>query len=299
MHEHRKLVAELGAHLADRFEERQRLDVAHRATDLDQADVGATGAVADAVLDLVGDVRDDLHGAAEVVAAALLVEHVAVDLAGGDVRQAAGLATQETLVVAEVEIGLRTVLGDEHFAVLERAHGARVDVDIRVELDHRHGQPARFENRAKARRSDALAERRHDAAGDENKTSLTSHEGWGLVITEAAAYGTREPLGKSTQTVQPETLPALCNKAFAPLLRCTDSGHAPSSASGLEHRNARTQPRRHAQLLEPVAQGLGPRAACGSETLAGHGAANPQRPWRWGGAFEPAETGRQVDGLRR
>ena len=63
---------ELDAHLADRLEERQRLDVADRAADLDHADVGIAGAHADAVLDLVGDVRDDLHGRAEVVAAALL-----------------------------------------------------------------------------------------------------------------------------------------------------------------------------------------------------------------------------------
>ena len=37
--------------------------------------LGVAGAALDAGLDLVGDVRDDLHGAAEVVAAALLVDH--------------------------------------------------------------------------------------------------------------------------------------------------------------------------------------------------------------------------------
>jgi hypothetical protein len=36
--------------------------------------------VADEFLDLVGHVRDHLHGAAEVVAAALLGDHVSVDL---------------------------------------------------------------------------------------------------------------------------------------------------------------------------------------------------------------------------
>src|ERR1051325_4885881 len=40
--------------------------------------------------DLVGDVRDDLHGVAEVLAAALLGDHLGVDLAGGDV----GLAVE-------------------------------------------------------------------------------------------------------------------------------------------------------------------------------------------------------------
>ena len=64
--------AQLDADLADRLEERQRLDVADRAADLDHADVGVAGAQADAALDLVGDVRNDLHGRAEVVAAPLL-----------------------------------------------------------------------------------------------------------------------------------------------------------------------------------------------------------------------------------
>jgi len=36
-------------------------------------------------LDLVGDVGNDLDGAAEVVAPALLLDHRAVDLARGDV----------------------------------------------------------------------------------------------------------------------------------------------------------------------------------------------------------------------
>jgi hypothetical protein len=39
--------------------------------------------------------------------------------------------------VAEVEVGLAAVVGDEDLAVLERVHRARVDVDVRVELLHR------------------------------------------------------------------------------------------------------------------------------------------------------------------
>ena len=43
----------------------------------------------------------------------------------------------EALVVPEVEVGLAAVVGDEHLAVLEGVHRARVDVDVRVELLHR------------------------------------------------------------------------------------------------------------------------------------------------------------------
>ena len=70
------------AELADGLEEREDLDVADGAADLgdDHVDV-VGGQAADPSLDLVGDVRDDLHGLAEVVAAALGGEHGLVDAA--------------------------------------------------------------------------------------------------------------------------------------------------------------------------------------------------------------------------
>ena len=85
---HAALAADLDGELADGLEERQRLDVADRAADLGDHDVDVLGLgdQLDAVLDLVRDVRDDLHGAAEVVAAALLADDGVVDGAGRDVR---------------------------------------------------------------------------------------------------------------------------------------------------------------------------------------------------------------------
>ena len=80
MDEHRVLGAEFVAELADRFEERQALDVADRAADLDQSEIdlrAVFGQVArDRVLDRVGDVRDDLDGRAEIVAAPLAGDHL-------------------------------------------------------------------------------------------------------------------------------------------------------------------------------------------------------------------------------
>ena len=70
------VAADVVAELPDRLEERQDLDVADGAADLGDHDVDVVGGEAlDAPLDLVGDVRDDLHGLAEVVAAALGGEH--------------------------------------------------------------------------------------------------------------------------------------------------------------------------------------------------------------------------------
>ena len=75
--------ADVLAHLADRLEERQRFDVADRPADLDDHDVRVAVArdPSDPFLDLVGDVRDDLDRAAEVVAATLLGDDRLVDAA--------------------------------------------------------------------------------------------------------------------------------------------------------------------------------------------------------------------------
>ncbi len=79
--------ADVLAHLADGLEERQGLDVADGAADLDNDDIGTAvaGQLLDSLLYLVGDVRDHLDRTAQVVAAALLADHCLVDATGRDV----------------------------------------------------------------------------------------------------------------------------------------------------------------------------------------------------------------------
>src|SRR3546814_3171662 len=74
------LAAELVAELADRFQEGPPLDVADRAADLADDEVLVGEVRMHEGLDGVGDVRDDLHGGAEVVAAPLARQHLGVDL---------------------------------------------------------------------------------------------------------------------------------------------------------------------------------------------------------------------------
>ena len=40
--------------------------------------------------------------------------------------------------MTQIEVGFGAVVGDEHFAVLIRAHRARVDIDVRVKLLRSH-----------------------------------------------------------------------------------------------------------------------------------------------------------------
>ena len=145
---HYILAAHVVAYLTDSLKERGGLDIADSAADLGDNYVSSLGAAVrnavDTVLDLVGDVGNNLNGAAEIVAAALLVEDGPVDLTGCDVAVHGQILVDEALVVSEVEVGFGTVVGDEYLAVLVGAHCARVNVYIRVELLDSYLVPSHF-----------------------------------------------------------------------------------------------------------------------------------------------------------
>ena len=157
------------AELPDRFQEGKDLDVADGAADLGDDDVDVVGGEpADPFLDLVGDVGDDLDGGAQVVAPALLGQHRRVDRAGGGVGVAVEGDVDEALVVAEVEVALASVFGDEDLAVLERVHRAGVEVDVRIQLLHRDPQAPTLEQPAEGRSREALPEAGRDTTRHEN-----------------------------------------------------------------------------------------------------------------------------------
>src|SRR5690606_22727208 len=139
------------------------------AADLGDDDVDLrTGHGPDPVLDLVGDVWDHLDGVAQVVAAPLLGDDAGVDLTGGHVGRPDQVDVEEALIVADVEVGLGAVVGDEDLPVLEGVHGSRIDVQVRIQLLHGDPQTACREQIAQTGCSEPLAQGRYDAPGDEN-----------------------------------------------------------------------------------------------------------------------------------
>src|SRR6266487_2288110 len=123
-----------------------------------------------------------------LVSAALLADHPLPDRAGCVVRVSREVLVDEALVVADVEIGLGAVLGHEYLTVLERAHRARVDVDVRVELLHLDLEAARLQQPAQRSGGDALAEGRDDAAGDEDVLRRTG--GYGCLPSASISRST-------------------------------------------------------------------------------------------------------------
>ena len=153
------LAADVVTHLPCGFQEGLRFNIADGAADLGDDHVGLFAVCVgiahsdDAGFDLVGDVRDDLDGLAEEFAAALLGDDRGIDLAGGDVAAGGEIAVEEALVVTEVQVGFCAVFGDEDLAVLEGVHGARIHVEVGIELLHSHFQTTRGEQAAERSRS--------------------------------------------------------------------------------------------------------------------------------------------------
>ena len=161
------ILADLVSDLSDRFNKRLALDVADGAADLgdDYVRVGLFADAVDEALDLIRDMRDHLHRLAEILAVTLLIEHIGVDLACREVAVFVQILVDKTLIMTEIEIGLGAVLGHIHLAVLVRAHGTGIDVDIWVELLGGDLQAARFQQSAERGGGDAFAQSRYNASG--------------------------------------------------------------------------------------------------------------------------------------
>lgn len=170
MNQRRIAGSKLVTQLTHRFDEGQRLDVAHRTADLgdDYVVLLALRQQLNAALDFVRDMRNDLHGLAQVLALALLVNHALINLTGGHVVGMAGRNRSETLVMAQVEVGFRTVFGHVTLSVLVRIQGSGVDIDIGIQFLNRHRIAACLQQAGDRRRNNAFTERRSHAARHEN-----------------------------------------------------------------------------------------------------------------------------------
>ena len=169
----------LMAELPDGLQERLAFNVADGAAHFDDGDLGIFGGriAVEAALDLVCDVGDHLDGAAAEVAAPFFLEDGPVDLSCGNVGILRQVLIDEPFVVPQVQIGLGAVVGDKDFAVLDRVHGARVDVDVGIEFLHGHGVSSGLQQTAEGSCRDAFPQTGYNASCDEyifdchNKTS--------------------------------------------------------------------------------------------------------------------------------
>ena len=169
MNVNRVLTSHVDSHLPDGFQERQALDVPDRSADLHHHHVDLAPHPLDGGLDLVGDVGDDLDRLSQVLSLALLPDDGLVDLSRRGIVVAAHLGAGEPLVVTQIQIRLGAVVGHEHLAVLERTHGSRIDVDVRVQFKERHLQTTSFQEAPDGSRRQTFAQRTQHSARHENE----------------------------------------------------------------------------------------------------------------------------------
>ncbi|MCY1170711.1 hypothetical protein D9M73_107980 [compost metagenome] len=161
--------SEIVAELPDRLDERQRFDIADRPADFAQHEIEIVGLGLREFLDRIGDVRDDLHRGAQIIAAPLARDDLLIDSARGDIVRLARRDAGEAFVMAQVEIGLGPVIRHIDFAMLIGRHRPRIDVKIRIELANPDAIAARLQEGGERCRHQTLAKRGDHAAGNENE----------------------------------------------------------------------------------------------------------------------------------
>ena len=126
--------------LADCLQERLALDIADGSADLNDSNTVLIHffSAVETALDFVCDMWDHLHRASAEITVALFLQHGPVYLSGRHIGIFIQALINKTLVVAKIQVRFCAVVGNKNLAVLNRVHGARVNVDVRVKLLHRH-----------------------------------------------------------------------------------------------------------------------------------------------------------------
>ena len=112
--------------------------------------------------------RDDLDGTPQELPVPLLIQDSGINFAGGDGGVDGQVFIHETLIVAQIQIGFRTIVGHEYFAMLDGVHRARVHIQIGIQLLQGNPQPPLFQQAAEGCSGDAFAQAGNHASGDKD-----------------------------------------------------------------------------------------------------------------------------------
>ena len=163
--------------LTDGLDVRQGFDVADRTAYLGNDDIVFTCITEylDTLFDLVGDVRDYLHGLAQKLTAALLFDDRKVNAAGGYVVGLGGFHIEKTLVMPQVEIRFRSVGSHVAFAMFVRVERTGIHIDIGIEFLDGYFVPSGLKKTSQRGRNDAFPQRGSHPSGDENVFCFKRH----------------------------------------------------------------------------------------------------------------------------
>ena len=149
---------DFGFELPDRLEKGQTLDITDGAAYFDNDDIDTVGYQFDALFDLIRNVGDHLHRTSQVVSPPLLGNDRVIDFTRRKIVVAAQFGTCKALIVTKVQVGFGTIVRDKNLSVLKGIHGARIDIDVWIQLLNGNRQSPAFKQCAYRRRCKTLAQ---------------------------------------------------------------------------------------------------------------------------------------------
>ena len=134
------VVADIVLELADGLQEGLAFDVSYGAAYLYDGDPCFLPflLVVEAAFDLVGNMGDYLDGSSAVIAPALLVEYGPIDFSCGYIGILIETFINESLVMSQIQVCLRTVVSHKDLPVLDGIHCSWIYIDVWIEFLHGH-----------------------------------------------------------------------------------------------------------------------------------------------------------------
>ena len=138
--DHYTAIAHFPLELPNRFNKGKSLDITHNAADFRYYVVVAIlfAQELNATLDFVRNMRDYLHGFAQIVPAPFLANNRLINTSRGYIIAPRRLHIEETFVMTQVQIRFASVIRYVAFAVFIRIKRSRIDIDIGIELLNRY-----------------------------------------------------------------------------------------------------------------------------------------------------------------
>src|SRR4030043_2282637 len=169
MNEYRFLFSRFITDLTNRFQERKTFNTPHGAADLHDGNIVSFSRFKDKIFNFISDVRNYLHGFAQIIAASFFGNNGIINLSGGEVVTLSHAGGSKSFIMSQVKIGFRSVIGYKYFAMLKGTHRTGINIYIRVELLIGNFKAAAFQQRRDGSRRQSLAQRRKNAASDKNE----------------------------------------------------------------------------------------------------------------------------------
>ena len=136
MHIQGTLAANFRSQLTNGLNKGLRFNITHSTTDFHDSDIGTFGTIHNAAFDFIGNMGNNLNRSPQEISATFAFEDLFVHFTRGKVVALGHASADKPLIMTQVKVSLSTIISNKYFTVLDRAHGAGIDVNIRIQFQH-------------------------------------------------------------------------------------------------------------------------------------------------------------------